>query len=266
MAQRFWHRADIGALIAALIFSGAAATAQEWDVTLSKRQAKKLTETQAQPKNWSFAISPDGAWGRAWGWTSPQQSDRDALQFCREALKPGKRDCFVYARNGVQVAGPRVPTRVIQQVYKPVDGKKARAFFGLGAVNFSGNAAAAQQHLAQGKAIAPDRAARRLLQGRSLVSAKAGGFAAWLGDPGAKHYAKSNNGVLKSHFTHWAVSKEGLLCFYGGQWSTGKQIGTRCMVLSRIADGKVQFFWDGTPNTQRNGWLVQGDATSVAVK
>lgn len=247
------------------------AAAQDWTVKLSTKQAKKLGEMQSQPKHQAFAVSPDGAWGRAWGKSSVENAEAAALQFCREHLKPNKRDCIVFARNGKQLVQGAVTVPVVRQVYKPVDGKKARAFFGVSAVDYLGDHARAkariQAVMAAPNVLVRDDGLARQLRGRSLVSNKAGGFAIYLGSKGADQAAKVNGGrVIGATFSDWAVSKEGLLCLFGGRWNTGKPAGTRCIILANVAAGKLSFAWDGTPDTLRNGWIVQGDATRVAVR
>lgn len=50
--------------------------------------------------NKSFALSPDGAYGVAFGYANSDEATSAALRQCRADLKPGQLDCVVFDVNG----------------------------------------------------------------------------------------------------------------------------------------------------------------------
>lgn len=242
-----------------------------WQVQLTKKQAKALAEVQRKVTPNAFAVSPDGAWGRAWGQSSRDEALAVAMHFCRRALKPGKRDCIAYAVNGEVVAPAVVDAKVVTKVYKPVDGRKAAAFFGLSGVNFAGNRPAALAQLEQvqagNTALRSDPILSAALSRSSFTLAGAKGFALKLGKDTVEQHVQTNRAVLVISFTGWTATKEGLVCLFDGKWtSTGKLVGTKCLVLDHIVNGKARFSWESSLGTVRNGQLVAGDATRSAAR
>ena len=86
-----------------------------WKVALNKRQSKAFEETKAQPSITAFALSPDGAWGRAWDYDTKQGASARAMAGCRGFLKPGRRDCILFAVDGVIVAEPVLITVMLSE-------------------------------------------------------------------------------------------------------------------------------------------------------
>ena len=251
------------------------AAAEPWQVALTANQHKAFTEWQAMKGRSAFALSPDGPWGRSEGFATDAAAEAAAMGWCQQHLRPGRRDCILFGVNGRQIAPGRVETRKVTQVYKPVDGKKAAAFFGLAGLDFAGNRAAALAQLAQVQAgtdpsiaFGRDRQVEALLTGRSLMLAQSGGFALWLDGAGwAEQASKAQSGVLTQVYPQWMATREGLVCLFGGYWqSTGKKTGTNCLILNGISRGQVDFSWGGSSNVRRKGYLIAGDGRRGAAR
>lgn len=248
-----------------------AGTAQEaWKVQLTSKQAKAHAELAGQSGITAFAISPDGAWGRSYGFKDADLAAKRALSFCHSELRPRKRDCLLFEVAGKRVAPQTVQTRQVSAVYKPLNGRKAAAVIGRAALDFRGNKAGAMAQLATAPKgagdLVQDKLLRAGLKNRTLMTTQAKGFAIWLGDTYAEHLASANSGVLSVEFDSWVVTSEGLLCMFNGFWDSGKPLGTKCALLNSIGNGLVDLSWDGSPNASRKGQLIAGDARFGAAK
>ena len=221
-----------------------------------------------------MAISPDSAWGRTWDYVSLEEAKTNALGFCRENLRRGQRDCVIFSIDGKVAVTPVIQTKVVSQVYKPVHGKKAAAFFGLRAVNFQGNRANAT---AQWKAIKANPNAlnnmpanadlARQLLGSSIALNSAGGFSIAFTRYGARQGSKANRGALYENYANWTITQDGLLCMWQGYWeSSGKSLGTKCLIIESIKAGKISFAWGNSQRTLRKGLIIAGDAGRGAAK
>lgn len=277
--MRLWNvlcasaTAAVGALALALLPS--VAVSEPWQVALSAKQHKSYTEWQGLAAPSAFAISPDGAWGFSFGFPSDKAAQDAAMGWCQERLRPGRRDCVMFGVNGRQVVPAVIETRKVSQVYTPVDGRKAAAFYGLAGLDFAGNRAAALAQLTQvnagtdpSTAFGRDRKVEELLTGRSLALAQRGGFALWFDGGGwAEQASRANSGTLVQVFPQWMATREGLVCLFGGYWkSTGKKVGTNCLILNGIARGQVDFSWGASSNVRRKGYLIAGDARRGAAR
>ncbi|MGB7316803.1 MAG: hypothetical protein WBC85_02450 [Planktotalea sp.] len=260
-------------LVSVTLFSKPA-LAEDWKVTLTAEQNQKFQEMKNKPARSVFALSPDSAWGRTWGYKSLDDAKERALAFCRENLRRGHRDCLVFAVDGKVVAKPVVPTKVVQNLYKPVNGRKAAAFFGVKGISFQGNPSAAK---AQWDALQRDpnkiasftvnKSLGRQLLGTSLVTDKKPSFSVALSKFGARQALQADSGVLAINYPDWSVTNEGLLCMSGGAWeSTGKQVGTKCLILESIDNGLVRFDWASRNSSFRKGAIVAGDAGRASAK
>ncbi|WP_238366841.1 hypothetical protein [Mesobacterium pallidum] len=258
-----------------LFLSPALAAAEPWQVALTAQQGKSFAEWQRMKTPSAFAISPDGAWGFSEGFATDKAAQTAAMGWCQERLRPGRRDCILFGVNGRQVAPAQVETRKVTQVYKPVDGRKAAAFFGLAGLDFAGNRAAALAQLAQVQAgtdpsiaFGRDRGVEAIVANRSLMLAQSGGFALWLDGAGwAEQASKAQSGVLTQVYPQWMATREGLVCLFGGYFrSTGKKTGTNCLILNGISRGQVDFSWGGSSNVRRKGYLVAGDGRRGAAR
>ncbi len=243
------------------------ALAQEnWQVSLTKKQGRAAAQIAQQKQPTVMAISPDGAWGNSWGTQTLDQGKARAIQYCRQNLKPGQRDCMVYAVNGKPVLPAVVSTKRVSKVYKPLSARSAAAFFGLAAVNFRGNpelALADYQALKANPAHAlrGDSRLQAVLKGKSLMHArKSPEFAIALEARGGEQHARGNSGVIWMRFDRWVATRDGLLCLYNRVWSTGKQAGTECYIINQIANGKVSGAWASKPRTNRPLLVIAGDA------
>lgn len=244
-----------------------------WTVKLTGNQAKGLAVAQADRPNWAFAISPDGAWGWAAGRGSVAVAEADALQFCRERLRAGRRDCLVYAANGKVVAPATVATRTIRAVYAPVYGQKAAAFFGVSPVSFKADVPAAAALLARIEenpgliaSLTPDRALMGQLTGRSLTTVRSRGFSFYLGQGTARVTSQGRGGLLVVNLPGWVATREGVLCAPSGRWSSGKPTGHRCMLLHAMSGGRVDMAWGFTPTKIQKGLVIAGDGGLAAVR
>jgi hypothetical protein len=244
-----------------------------WKVALNKRQAKAFEETKAQPSITAFALSPDGAWGRAWDYDTKKAASARALAGCRGFLKPGRRDCILFAVDGVIVAEPVVKTRVVSKVYKPINGKTAPAFFGRAAVNFTGNkAAAVADYKALEKApshrgrLARDKKLEAALMKRSFMNTQHRAFAIWFEAGHGAQHSKANSGILRTDFGEWVATKDGLVCMFDSVSDSGKRYGTRCLIIHEIENGSARFSWADHPGTKYKGQIIAGDARYGAAK
>lgn len=247
------------------------AFAESWTVTLTKKQAKALDEMTAPRKHAAFAISPDGPWGRSWGKRSAAAAQESALAYCRAHLSRKKRDCLVYIVDGKRVAPASVKTRVVTQVYKPLNGRQAASILGRSNFNFSGNLAAARAQLEGGmarpEALPQDASLRAALVGRTLMNTSSKGWALWLGKDRAEFLSQTKSSTLATRYQSWRVTSDGLLCLRGGVWrSNGKPAGTRCILLGPAKGGALNIYWSSTPSTGRKAQLIAGDARGGAVR
>ncbi|SMX43217.1 hypothetical protein [Actibacterium lipolyticum] len=244
--------------------------AEPWTVTLNNEQTKVLSELGARSGITALAISPDGAWGTAWGWNTMAKSTAQALSNCREHVKMGKRDCVVYASNGKRILPDTIDIKRVQQRYKAINGKKAASFFGLAPIEFTGSRNEALQEFeftkSDGQAwrtIPKSRALKRQLTGRGLVSAGKDGWAIFLTEDHAFHDSK----VGRSKFEQWAISENGLLCMFFGKYENGKSRSTACMVIDEISRGEMRYNWAANgDNRARRGFIVAGDPGKNSVK
>ncbi|WP_299293812.1 hypothetical protein [uncultured Tateyamaria sp.] len=258
-----WFGLFLGLILT--LASGAAMAQQPWTVVLTKKQAKALAELSGEPDVTAFAISPDGAWGRSWGYDSAENAGARAVNFCQSELRPGKRDCFLFELAGKRMVPEVVETRKVSKVYRPVNGRQAAALFGRVDFDFAGNVpAAAAQHqtaLSSPAGLREDKALRKALENRSIMSLKAKGFAVVFEDVYAEQIAMGSGGLLKTYFDSWTVTSEGLVCMFDGYWaSTGKPRGTVCLILHDATDGAVTMAWGNKPNARQKMQLIAGDA------
>lgn len=262
-------------LIGILTIFGSAASlkAQEtWQVELNRKQTKSLAKIAAKPGHKAFAVSPDGAHGFQWGASSSESASKDAVANCRGFMRAGQRDCILYSVNGRVVAEPVVATRRVSAVYKPVDGKSAPAIFGRANVNFSGNPAAALADFTALKAspahanrLQHDPALERILMQRSFMNTQKRAFAIWFEQGRGDQYSVGNNGMLRLGFRRWVATPDGLVCMFDSVWSTGKTVGTRCLIIHSIASGAARFSWHDM-TTIYDGQIIAGDARRGAVR
>jgi len=247
-------------------------SAQEaWTVTLTAKQAKALAEIAVEDDVTAFAISPDGAWGRSWGVNNAKNAGARAMNFCQSELRPGRRDCILYEVAGKRVAPAVVQTRKVSVVYKPLNGRKAVEVFGRVDFDFQGDNKAARALIKSGPQrrgdLSEDKRLRGILQGRSIMSPKTKGFAVTFEEVYAEQQAASNSGILKAYYDSWTVTSEGLVCMFDGYWATsGKPIGTRCLILNSAEDGLVRMAWGSRPGTSQKMQLIAGDARFATAK
>lgn len=263
--------AGLFVLISVLSMATAGVGQEAWTVTLTSKQSKQLAGLAAEDSITAFAISPDGPWGRSWGYDSKAQAELNAMRYCRENLRRRDRDCLIYQSDGQRVVPDVVQTRRVSEVYKPLNGRKAASVFGRVAFSFQGDAGAARAQLATAPTrradLTEDRALRKVLTGRTLMTTKAKGFAVTFEDVWAEHSASANSGIITVFFDSWTVTSSGLVCMFDGYWeSTRKPVGTRCMVLNAAGNGLVDMSWDNRPNASVKGQLIAGDARFAAVK
>ncbi|MCT4557906.1 MAG: hypothetical protein N4A61_07580 [Pelagimonas sp.] len=244
-----------------------------WTVTLTKKQNKGLAEYQASPNPKAFAISPDGPWGFWYGADTTEESAKRALGACRQHLRRGKRDCILYARNDKVVTGQQVQTRKVTKVYKPVDGKLAPQVFGLINASFQGDRASAMQEYARlqqqnysAKALKSDPALSKLLTAGSVVADAKRAWMFMFYKRGGEQRSVGKNAILQTYFDSWVSTKSGLVCTFGEHWDTGKGIGTRCIVIDQIANGKIKYIWADQGRPVRKANLIAGDARWGAVR
>ena len=241
------------------------AAQESWTVQLTKKQATALAEMAGKESVTAFAISPDGAWGRSWGVNNAENAAARALNYCQAELRPKKRDCFVYEVAGKRVAPAVVQTRRVSIVYKPLNGRTAAKLFGRVAFDFQGNSAAAQAQIATAPKrrgdLKEDAGLRAKLVGRSIMSLNPKGFAVTFEETFAEHSAMANSGILKIFYDSWTVTPEGLVCMFDGFWpSSGKPVGTRCLILNSAAQGLANMSWGDRPKTSQKMQLIAGDA------
>lgn len=242
-----------------------------WTVTLTAKQEQARAEMVQEEQVTAFAISPDGAWGRSWGFDDAALAAERSLAFCRAELRPRKRDCLVYEVGGKRVAPATVQTRKVSVVYKSFDGRKAASVFGRAPYDFAGNRSGALAQLATAPTrrgtLPEDKALRAALTNRTIMTTQSKGFALWFEGTRAEHAVSTSGGVLTVLFDSWTVTPEGLMCMFDGHWEgTGKPVGTRCVLLNAMGDGLVDLSWDQTPNATRKAQLIAGDARFAAVK
>lgn len=244
--------------------------AEPWTVTLNKEQTGVLSELGARPGGTALAISPDGAWGTAWGMSTKAKSTARALANCREHVRKGQRDCVVYAVNGERSLPDTIDIKRIQQRYKAIDGKKAASFFGLVPIEFTGSRNAALKEFeftnSDGQAwrtIPKSRALKRQLTGRGLVGVGKGGWAIFLTENHAYHDTK----VGRTTFEQWAISENGLLCMFLGKYENGISRSTACMIVHEVSRGEMRYNWAANGrNRARRGFVVAGDPGKNSVK
>ncbi len=251
----------------------AGATAQNWNVQLSAKQAKAWAEIKTHKRHTAFAISPDGAWGRTWDFKDAKLAKTRAIQFCRNHVRVGKRDCILYSADGKVLVSGAVQTTKITKLYKPVSGRKAAKFFGLVGMSFQGDPAAARAQHEQVKAssgsiaaLRGDGALKQKLTGSSIASIAENGFALHMGKSVVRQAIAANSGLIEADYSDWMITKEGLLCMKNGRFYTGKPIGTNCIILHQIANGKLKFAWANGSGSPRNGYIIAGNATYAAAK
>jgi hypothetical protein len=254
----------------ALVAAPVAVAQDMWTVALTARQATALAGIAGQDDVTAFAISPDGAWGRAWGVNTAENAGARAMNYCQAQLRPGKRDCVLYEVAGRRVAAAVVQTRKVSKVYKPLNGRTAAEVFGRVTFDFKGNNTAARAQLATAPqrrgALPEDATLRAVLTDRSLMSVKTKGYALTFEDKIAEHSAEGQSGMLKAVYSSWTVTPEGLVCLFDGYWSTGKPLGTRCLILNSAAKGLVDMSWGYRPKTSQKMQLIAGDARFAMAK
>ncbi|MEL6452860.1 MAG: hypothetical protein AAFQ19_16525 [Pseudomonadota bacterium] len=258
-------------VLVALALAAPGAAQERWTVALTDKQAQALAEIAGEREVSAFAISPDGAWGRSWGYANKSLAGDWALAYCRAELRPRRRDCILYELDGARVAPATVAVPTVREVYKPLNGRKAAAVIGRVDYDFAGNKAAALAQLASGPARAADLrgdpALRQALVGRSIMATSAKAFAHVFEETRAAFWVPSNSGILMQSYDSWAVTAEGLVCMFNGRYaSTGKPVATRCMILNKISNGLVDLSWSGSPNATRKGQLIAGDVRRAAVR
>ena len=263
--------------LALIALAPAMAKAQSsWTVSLTNKQANEFKSLTARPGNTAFAISPDGPYGFRYGASSKDVAGNDAIANCRAFLKPGRRDCILYAVNGRVVARPVVQTRKVKAVYKPIDGKAAPTVFGRANVSFIGNRKAALADLAALEAnpahrrkLSRDRVLESALLHRSFMNTQKRGFVIWFDKGHGEQLTSGNNGAIRLTFKDWVATRDGLVCMFDSVWDTGKPIGTRCLIMDRIEKGAADFVWPGSGHgtaTVRKGQIIAGDARKGAVR
>lgn len=251
------------------------AEAELWAVELSKKQARKLPDVLGYERHSAFAISPDGAWGTSWNYETDGEAKQGALQRCRQRLKIGKRDCFIYVVNGQVVAKPVVSVTRIQEIYKPLHRNRAAAFFGVADITFYGDRQKALLQLEDAKSgidvslrYGRDKYVEGLFVGKTLMSNKSKGFGIWFDNGWAEQHYSANSGTLKKAIPQWMATKEGLLCMYGAYWrSTNKPSGgAGCLIVNSIKNGVVNFSWSNSSNTERRGHLIAGNGLVTSIR
>jgi hypothetical protein len=265
-------RSFVAPLLCGLLMASAA-VAESWTVELSKKQERALAELRGKQKVTALAISPDGAWGNAWGKVNEAEARAFVLGHCRAHLRRGKRDCFVYMVNGKVVAPKQVQTRKVSQVYKPGNGKLAPQVIGRVNAQFQGDRASAEEdfarlqaHQGAGIPLNSDRDLARILRQNSLMSTSKSGFAIYFDRFGGGGFFTSNSGGLTTFFDDWRATQSGLVCWFGARYDTGKQIGTQCLYIDQISKGAVAFSWASSAKTRRKGQIIAGDARLGAVR
>jgi len=251
----------------------AKANTQDWVVKLTRQQAKQLNKLQSQNRHTALAISPEGAWGTSYGKISAEVARDHALRFCQAGLKPGRRDCLVYAVDGQVVVPAVVKTKVVSAVYKPVNGLTAAQYFGRVAVNFTGNRARAMDDLkrlekdpAYRSRLVSDRGFEAILTNRSFMSMDRKAYAIWFSPEYGEQHASANNGIIFNYFPDWLATKDGLICMFDAVWGTGKPLGTRCLIVDQISNGLIKFSWGASIKTVRKAQIIAGDARFGAAK
>lgn len=259
----------------ALFVQAPSAHAQEmiqWVPKISREGKGGYEKVMAKPKNFAFALNNKLAWGSSWNYDSVDAAKERALKSCRKWVKPGQADCVVYMVNGEVVAGDQVTSKKITKRYKAVSGKQAAAFFGLRTMTFDGNRAAAvaeyEAFQATGAYPKNDKSLSKQLMGSSVTSTENGGYAIVFDDNGVLWANKAGpKNILAVRYRQWLLTKNGLLCMFDGAFtSTGKKVGSRCVAISSISGGKVQWqgvSYDGEPKTS---FLVAGDAATTTAK
>lgn len=246
-----------------------ALNAEPWNVVLSKGQNQALVELESESGNKSFAISPDGPWGRAWGNKSASQSEKEALAFCREHVRKGQRDCVIHSTNGKNKLAASIDVTRVTQRYKARHGQNAAKFFGLAAIDFQGSRQEALKEfeLTQNdgqawRSIPKDRKLEQQLTERGLISVGKDGWALFLDKVEARHYAKGS----PSTFKEWVVSKNGLLCMYFGEFDNGRKRGDVCMLIDSISRGEMRYSWALVNGQSKRAFAVAGNPGRSAVK
>ncbi|SPF77676.1 hypothetical protein [Pseudoprimorskyibacter insulae] len=275
-SQTIVRRLISAAVVASALFAQThTATAEEmiqWTPKLTRDGQKGYAAAMEKPKNYAFALNNKSAWGSGWNFDTAEGARDRALKGCRKWVKPGQADCVVYMLNGEVVAGEQVTTKKITKRYKAISGKQAAAFFGLRDVSFAVNRSAAvaeyEKFQATGKYPANDQSLTKLLMGNSITSTANGGYAIVFDDKGVLWANKAgSNNILAVQFRQWLVTKNGLFCMFDGAFtSTGKKVGSRCVAISSIGGGKVEWqglSYDGKPKTS---FLVAGDAATTTGK
>ncbi len=249
------------------------ATAQDWVVALTAKHAKQLNKLKGQKRHTAIAISPDGAWGTAYGKISAKVAGNMALGYCQQHLKPGRRDCLIYAVDSKVVVSSVVKTKVVSAVYKPVNGVAAAKFFGRVGGRFTGNRARASedlQRLTQDPAyrarLVSDPVFESLLTNKSFMSLDRKAFAIWLSPTYGEQHMSVNSGIMYNYFPDWLATKDGLICFFDAVWDTGKPLGTRCIIVDEISNGLIRFSWGASPKTVRKAKIIAGDARFGAAR
>ncbi|CUH78213.1 hypothetical protein [Tropicibacter naphthalenivorans] len=243
-----------------------------WTVAPTAKQQAAAAELTSKKKHTAISIAPDGAWGRSWGYDSAELAKTSSLAFCRKNLKKGRGDCFVYAVNGKVVAPKQVTLTKVTQVYVPTHSRKASAFFGLVSGSYKGNPAKALEQFEALKAGTDvsvterkGKALEALLRDHSLMSKDPRVFAQFFGSDRVERHNKG--GKLRIEYTGWMATEAGLVCTYNGAYkSTGKRVGTSCLIVHSFENGKARYAYATQPKTIRNGLLVAGDALRGAAK
>lgn len=266
------------ALISGCLMAGSVA-AEAWSVSLTKNQTKAIAEMGSYKKNFVFAISPDGAWGRSREWSTMEEARRIALGYCRSYVKKGQRDCIVYSENGKRVVQDVVEVKRVKAHYKPINPKKAAQFFGYAGINFSGkferasvDAKRLRDNPALRKSVARDKGLEAALLHKSFTNPQKGkGFVIWFGKGFAQQKSQGKSGALVINSGDWIATPDGLVCMFDARWDNGRVIGTRCFVLEQISNGKGKFRWlvsdkDHSDPGLRNAGIIAGDARFGAVR
>lgn len=247
------------------------AAQEAWTVQLTAKQAKALAEIAVEDDVTAFAISPDGAWGRSWGVNNAENAAARAMNYCQGELRPGRRDCILYEVAGRRVAPEVVQTRKVSKVYTPLNGRKAAELFGRVDFDFQGDNKAARALIRANPQrpgdLTEDARLRTILQGRSIMSPKAKGYAVTFEQVIAEQSADTNSGIIKTYYDSWTVTPEGLVCMFGGRFaSTGKPAGTKCLILNSASDGVIKMAWGIRPGTSQKMQLIAGDARFATAK
>lgn len=263
--------------LAAFVSQPTPSYAEAWKVELTKKQKRRFEEISGKKPNTAFAISPDGIWGRSWGKDSAELAVSSALSFCRQHLKPGKRDCVLYSVNQkLQIENEvDVEVETVKEVFETGDPDSARRFFGTAVRTMRFDYERATTILKGLKddpnflnALIRDTKLEEFLRNRSLIGLKKAGSTFWFGQEGGERHIKGRKGLQIRHFKEWIATPEGLVCMLESFVpATGKKLGTDCIAIDTIIDGEVEFaLASETTKKLRKAYLVNGDARFSATR